>query len=425
MKIHPLTAKQRAAWWAVETHRLTVCEGAVRSGKSIAADHAFVDLAMHGPDGNLLLTGKTQDTVKHNVIDPLIELFGDEVCHFKQGTRELFIRGPERERRIYVVGANDERSEQKIRGVTLAGAYVDEASTVPESFFTMLLSRLSVEGARLIATTNPDSPMHWLKRRYLDRAQDLGMARFAFRLDDNPYLPASYIEALKREYTGLWYKRFIEGAWVAAEGAIYDMLDLDRHVVEQLPVIETWWLAVDYGTANPFHALLLGLGADERLYVAREWRWASQEKQRQLTDAEYSQRLRDWVRGGADGAYALGGRPAPVPVRALIHDPSAASFHAQLFRDGWARPKDAENDVLDGIRYTASLLSAGRLLIHRSCEHLLRELAGYVWDPKAQERGQDAPLKVDDHGPDALRYGCFTTRRHTRHWIASALKEAG
>ncbi len=424
MKIHPLTAKQRAAWWAVEKHRLTVCEGAVRSGKSIAADHAFVDLAMHGPDGNLLLTGKTQDTVKHNVIDPLIELFGDEVCHFKQGARELLLRGRGRERRIYVVGANDERSEQKIRGVTLAGAYVDEASTVPESFWTMLLSRLSVEGARLIATTNPDSPMHWLKRRYLDRAEELDIARFAFRLDDNPYLPASYLEALKREYTGLWHRRFVLGEWVAAEGAVYDMLDLDAHVTDELPRIEDWWLFVDYGTANPFHALLAGIGADDRLYVAREWRWDSRERHRQLTDAEYSQRLRDWVAGGADGAHTLNGKPAPVPLRMLICDPSAASFYAQLRRDDWVRPKDAENDVLDGIRYTASLLAGDRLRIHRSCEHLLREISGYVWDPKAQERGSDAPLKVDDHGADALRYGCFTTRRHTRHWIASALKEA-
>lgn len=423
MKIRPLTEKQRAAWWALERHRMVICDGAVRSGKSIAADHAFVDFALHGPEGNLLLTGKTQDTVKRNIIDPLVELFGNDLCRFNRGTREFFID----DRRVYVVGANDERAQEKIRGVTLVGAYVDEASTVPESFWTMLRSRLSADGARMIATTNPDAPLHWLKRDWLDKAAELDVARFAFVIDDNPYLPAEYVESIKREFTGLWRKRFILGEWVAAEGAIYDMLDVEpggSHVVDALPHIDVWWLFVDYGTANPFHALLAGIGADERLYVAREWRWASKDTHRQLTDAEYSQRLRDWITAGAGGVYQLNDKPAPVSLKSAIVDPSAASFYAQLRRDGWVRPKDAENDVLDGIRYTASMLSADRLRFHRSCEHLLRELSGYVWDPKAQQRGEDAPLKAADHGPDALRYGCFTTRRYTRHWIASTAKEA-
>ncbi len=421
MKVAALTPKQRAAWWALQNHVMVICDGAVRSGKSWGADHAFVDFAMHGPPGNLLLAGKTQDTVRRNIIDPMIDIFGGAVCRHNRGTREFYIDG----RRVYVVGANDERSQERIRGVTLVGAYVDEASTVPESFWTMLRSRLSSEGARMIATTNPDSPQHWLKRRWLDKADELDIARFSFRLEDNAAnLPASFVEGIKREFAGLWRKRFIEGLWVAAEGAVYDMLDLDTHVVDELPNIGTWWLLIDYGTATVTHALLAGIGADERLYVAREWRWDAHETHRQLTDAEYSQRLRDWIETGADGVWLLNGKPAPVPVRMAIIDPSAASFYAQLRRDGWVRPRDGENDVLDGIRYTASLLSAGRLRIHRSCQHLLRELSGYVWDPKAQERGTDAPLKADDHGCDALRYGCYTLRRHTRRWIASTAKEA-
>jgi len=415
-----LTAKQRATWRAMADHRMVVCDGSVRSGKSIGADIAWIDFVRRGPRGNLLMAGRTRSALERNVIDPLSEMLGAGRCRYVQGSNKLFIGG----RRIYVVGANDERAQEKIRGVTLVGAYVDEASTVPESFFMMLLNRLSVEGARLIATTNPDSPLHWLKQRYLDRADELDLARLEFRLEDNPYLPVGFVEATRREHTGLWYRRLILGEWVAAEGAVYDMLDLERHLVDTLPHIDPWWLAVDYGTTNPLHALLYGLGVDGRLYVAREWRWDSRERHRQLTDAEYSERLRTWLEGGADGAFLIDGRPARVPVRRLILDPSAASFYAQLRRDGWVRPRDAENDVIDGIRYTASLISADRLRIHASCEHLVRELCGYSWDEKASERGLDAPLKVADHGADALRYGCYSTRRHTRHWLALDVKEA-
>lgn len=419
MSIGPLTDKQRAAWWALTDHRMVICEGAVRSGKSVGADHAFVDFAMHGPPGNLLLTGKTQDSVTRNVIYPTMDLFGPSVCRYNRGTREFYVA----DRRVYVAGANDERAAEKIRGLTLAGAYVDEASTIPESFWVMLRSRLSAEGARMIATTNPDAPLHWLKRDWLDRAEELGIARFTFRLEDNPYLPTEYVEGIKREFVGLWYRRFVLGEWVAAEGVVYDMFDQEAHIVDELPAIRRWWLSIDYGTATVTHALLGGLGADDRLYIAREWRWDAHERRRQLTDAEYSERLLEWVRGGSDGAYALNGEPAPLPLDRAFVDPSAVSFTEQLRRDRWVTPRKADNAVLDGIRYTASLFSADRLRIHRSCEHLIRELTGYLWDARAQAQGHDAPMKANDHGADALRYLAFTTRRYTRRWVAAATDE--
>lgn len=412
MSIGTLSEKQRAAWWALADSHLVILEGAVRSGKSVAADHAFVDFAVHGPPGNLLLVGRTQDTAIRNIIHPLTDVFGEAV-RFNRGNRELRIHG----RRVYVVGANDERAQEKIRGLTLVGAYVDESSTVPESFWTMLRTRLSAEGARMIATTNPDAPLHWLKRDWLDRAEALGIARFSFRLEDNPYLPPAYVEAVKREFVGLWYRRFILGEWVAAEGAVYDMFDHERHVVETLPRMQHWWLGVDYGTATVTHAVLGGLGEDGVMYIAREWRWDAHEKHRQLTDADYSRELAAWVQGGCDGAYRLNEKPAPIPLERVIVDPSAVSFIAQLRRDGWATVREADNAVLDGIRYTASMLSAGKLLVHSSCQHLLREIDGYVWDPKAQARGDDAPLKVNDHAVDSLRYICYTTRRYTRHGL--------
>lgn len=402
MILGDLTAKQRAAWWAMADYRITICDGAVRSGKSVGADHAWLDFVYHGPAGNLLMVGKTERTLKRNIIDPLVDMFGRNVCRLVQGSGEFFIG----DRMIYLAGANDERAQEKIRGVTLVGAYVDEASTVPETFWTMLLSRLSVDGARLIATTNPDGPLHWLKRGFIDRAGELDVARFHFTLDDNPYLPPAYVDAIKAEYTGLWHKRFILGEWVAAEGAVYDMFDADQHVVDELPPIRVFDLAIDYGTTNPFHALLCGADRTGRLYVAREWRYDSASAHRQLTDEEYCARLRAWLEAGADGLC-----DGVVPFDRVLIDPSAASFRAQLRRDGWANVTPADNAVVDGIRDVASALSADRLFFHRSTKHVQREIVGYSWDSKAQQRGEDAPIKADDHGVDALRYYVRGARR--------------
>lgn len=437
MNVEPLVGKARHSVQLAD-HRLNIFEGSVRSGKTITSLLAWLRFVRTGPAGNLLMIGKTERTLKRNIIDPLIEMLGTDRVRYVQGAGEVHIAG----RRIYIAGANDEKAEGKIRGLTLAGAYVDEASTMPESMWSMLLTRLSVDGARLYATTNPDSPNHWLLKRYLARARTwlrrdgrleqhandegrLDLARFSFRLTDNPTLSADYIAALSAEFTGLWYKRFVEGLWVLAEGAIYDMFDPDPgagQVVDELPDIIDWWVSIDYGTTNPFVATLIGQGVDDRLYVAREWRWDSSVERRQLTDLEYSQRLRTWLDTLAEeGREAWAG--CRTPDRILV-DPSAASFIAQLHRDGWSSVRGADNAVEDGLRDVSTLLAADRLKIHGSCDGGIDEMVGYVWDPAAQLRGEDKPLKQRDHFCDSLRYGVRGTRTVWRHWIGQRHLEA-
>jgi PBSX family phage terminase large subunit len=378
------------------------------------------------------MSGKTERTLKRNIIDPLIEMLGEKRCHLVAGSGEVWLCG----RRVYLAGANDERAQEKIRGLSLVGAYVDEITTAPHSFFSMLLSRLRVPGARLFGTTNPDSPAHWLKKDYLDRASlwlthgggvqrraidpagdILDLARFSFKLRDNPYLPREYLDSVEREYVGLWHKRFIEGLWVAAEGAIYDMWDEARHVTDRIPPISDWLcVSLDYGTTNPFHALLLGLGVNDVMYVVAEWRYESRRQHKQLTDLEYSQNLRDWLDSVQLPASQLRG---PKP-RFMIVDPSAASFKAQLFRDGWS-PVDGMNSVVDGIRLVSNLLAIDRLKVHPSCTALIAEVPGYSWSEAHAQRGEDVPVKADDHGLDALRYGCATTRGLWQQRIPLAL----
>lgn len=408
-----LSDKQRRSI-AEATARLNLWHGSVRSGKTISSILAWLHFVATAPAGPLLMVGKTKETLERNVIDVMVDLFGglgDRAIQHTRGANTAVIFG----RLVHIVGANDAKAESRIRGITLVGAYVDEASLLPEGFWAMLLSRLSVPGARLFGTTNPDSPNHWLKRNFIDRAHQLDLRLWHFTLDDNPALDAGYVQAIKAEYTGLWYQRFILGLWVLAEGAIYDTfnpLPDGEHVVRRLPRIDRWWLGIDYGTTNPFVALLIGQGVDDRLYVAREWRWDSKQQRRQMTDAQYSAALRTWLTDPATEQL--------LPFERIFVDPSAASFIAQLWQDGWEGVTGANNTVDDGIRSVSSLLSAGRLRIHESCVGLIAEKASYVWDPKASAKGEDRPLKVDDHGPDAERYAVMGLRRVWRHWLAAA-----
>jgi PBSX family phage terminase large subunit len=428
-----LSAKQRQSI-AEATARINLWEGSVRSGKTLSSIVAFLEALRTGPRGPVAIIGKTRDTVARNVIDPMADLFGTlapSAVQYTRGAPTAVILG----RLVHVMGANDARSEGRLRGLTLALAYVDEATLVSRPFWGQLLFRLSVPGAMLFATTNPDSPAHWLKKDYLDRAHHLGIASWHFTLDDNPALTPEYVAAIKAENVGLFYKRFVQGLWVAAEGAVYDMLDLDtggQHRAHWQQVrrslVGRWWMGVDYGTSNPTHAVLLGLGADERLYVCGEWRHDGR-KQRSLSDAEQSQRIRTWLDAGAliplpEGAHP-DARPGPVwPDRTAV-DPSAASFRRQLRNDGWTGLVEADNAVLDGIRNVSSLLAARRLLfVDGAAPELERELLGYVWDEKAQDKGQDEPSKVDDHGPDGLRYGVQVSRSVWRPWLQHGVSQA-
>ncbi|MFD8216201.1 PBSX family phage terminase large subunit [Streptomyces sp. NPDC059697] len=416
----PLSRKQLRSIGRA-TARINLWHGSVRSGKTIASLLAFViAVATAGPSGLILICGRSLQTIERNVFEPLQDeaLFGPLARHIRhtRGATTATILG----RTVHLIGAADTRAEGRLRGLTAQLAYVDEATLVPEGFWTQLLARLSVPGARLYATTNPDSPRHWLKTGYLDRAGELNLRAWHFRLADNPSLSPEYVADLSAEYVGLWRRRMIDGAWVVAEGAVYDMWDESRHVVTALPEQRRYWLGVDYGTTNATSAILLGEGVDDRLYVCAEWRHDSRAAHRQMTDAQYSAAIRAWL---AAWQHPNSSSPPGIAPEWTFVDPSAASFSTQLWHDGHPGLARANNEVRDGIRSVAAALAAGRLLVHESCEGLLSELPGYSWDPKATERGEDAPLKVDDHSCDALRYAVHSTAHEWRH-LLTAPKEA-
>ena len=364
--------------------RINVWVGAVRSGKSYSSLWRFIEYIMKGPKGDLMIIGKSNGTIKRNIISELMNFLGVDVRYY-EGKQELHLWG----RKIHIVGASDERAVTKIQGATLAGAYVDELTLIPQSFWQMLLSRLSISGAQVFATTNPDSPYHWVKTELLDRAQELNLKTWHFILNDNPSLDENYKINLEKEYKGLWYQRYIEGKWVLADGVVYDCFDESLHVMDFKPSHNAkYYIAgVDYGTANPCAFTLLGVNADyyPNFWVEKEYYWDSKKKNRQKTDTEYAADLKKFISDLA------------APIKAIYLDPSAASFKTECFRQKISPILDANNDVLDGIRFVSGLLSNGTLKVTRQCPNLIKEFGSYVWDTKASERGEDRVVKKNDH----------------------------
>jgi len=387
--------------------RLNFWHGSVRSGKSVGTDFRFIKALgepMKGlpPDAVDVMVGKTLDSLKRNVINPIIELVGPDNATYYSGKREFHVW----DRIVYTIGANDDRSEGKIRGSTIRKCLGDELTLWPESFFKMLDSRLSLECSQFFGTTNPGPPKHYIKRDYIDRGAELNVNSYKFVLDDNTALlrdSPSYVEAIKKNYTGLWYKRFILGEWCMAEGSIYDFFDEDEHTLIVCPEADYYVVGGDYGTSNPTCFILFGVNMRKKpkIWAEFEYFFDSRREQKQKTDSEYSVDYKAFCRAHL-GEYWQ------TRVRSSFFDPSAESIQLQLRRDGVISVTDANNDVLPGIACVATMLKNGDYAIHKRCKNLIDEKYAYVWDQKKQEKGVDEPLKESDHASDAERYAVYS-----------------
>lgn len=400
MSLEQLSNKQIKSFQD-STARINIFEGPVRAGKSFVTLIRWLEFCRSGPEGPLIICGRTDKTIKRNIISPLQDLVGSSV-QYSIGKGEVTLYN----RIMYVVGANDDRAEAKIRGSEFAGALIDEATLIPESFFKMLLSRLSIDGAQLFCSTNPDSPYHWLKRDFIDREDELDLKVFSYSIYDNPSLSEKYIKDLSAEYQGLWHKRYISGEWVVADGAVYDFFDDDIHVISMPQSQADYYIVgVDYGTTNPCVFSLIGYnpGGYPNMWLEKEYYFDSKKQLRQKSDYDYARDLMDFISG--------------YNVKRIYIDPSAASFKQELRRNGVSNVLDAKNDVIPGIRFQGQLLSNGTYKICSNCVETLKEYRNYLWDSKASERGEDKPIKQFDHSMDAQRYALYT------HFFNKKLKE--
>lgn len=416
--------KQVLTWWCkdspVHDKDGIIADGAIRSGKTVSMSLSFVMWAMSTFNGqNFAMCGKTIGSFRRNVLfwlKLMLKSRGYSVTD-RRADNLIIIRKGDTENYFYIFGGKDERSQDLIQGITLAGVFFDEVALMPESFVNQATGRCSVEGSKFWFNCNPDGPYHWFKVNWIDKSTGyLGKEQVEqirkkaaeegkdpelkeilylhFTMDDNLSLSEEIKARYRSMYIGVFFKRYILGLWAAAEGVIYDMFDPEKHVKNikeffQILVNGNRYVSCDYGTQNATVFLLWNKGIDGKWYCIREYYYSGRDKGKQKTDAEYADDLKKWLDG--------------TRIKAMIVDPSAASFIAELRKRGYKVIK-ANNDVLDGIRLVGMLLNLEMLIFSSSCTETIKEFASYIWDEKAAEQGEDKPVKQHDHGCDAVRY---------------------
>ncbi len=391
--------KQRRVltWWRPGSpdrdRQAIICDGAVRSGKTLCTGLSFFCWAMSCfRDRNFALCGRTIQSVRRNMLSeliPLLEGMGFR-CVEKVSKNVIQVRLGGRRNTFYLFGGKDESSAALIQGITLAGTLLDEVALMPRSFVEQTIARCSVTGSRLWFSCNPETPAHWFYQEWVCKAEEKNALRLRFTMEDNPGRPKEVRERYANTFQGAFYRRFVLGEWAAAEGLVYDFFD--ESFLREAPEgpFEEWYASVDYGTSNPTSMGLWGR-KDGVWYRVKEYYYDGRAARRQKTDEEYA----------GDLAELVGDRP----LRAVIADPSAASFRETLRRRGW-RVKRADNQVLSGIRLTARLLKSGKLVICKGCGNAAREFALYRWDDRAG--GEDQVRKEHDHAMDEIRYFAAT-----------------
>lgn len=379
--------------------RINILQGAVRSGKTYVSLYKFALRVRESPISSVFMfIGLTSTTLKRNVLEVLLSIVGENNLTWSLGRKDGYLFG----HHILLEFAPDERAEQKIRGLTLDGAYCDEVSLYPETFFAMLLSRLSKPHAVLYATTNPDNPNHWLKEKYIDRENEINLKSWFFAIEDNNFLDKGYVEDLKMEYTGVFYQRFILGQWVIADGLVFSAFDRDTMLIDA-PSDEAIntdyaekYVAIDYGIQNPTAYVLAGWHTEKRQWhILREWKYGGKDGVAPKTDPELYQDLLDFT--------------TPFKVSECIIDPSAESLAQLIHKDKRLKLRDANNEVLKGISFVNTMFHQRKLMVANCCKELLKELWAYSWDTeKSRKTGTDVVIKENDHLCDALRYLCAT-----------------
>lgn len=399
-KFRPFSLKQKKLlmWWTDSSpyrdYDMVVAEGAIRSGKTISMIDSFVtwSLAKHR-NQNFIMAGKSMGALKRNVLEPMFQILTAKGIdyHYHRSENPHVIIGTNT---YYLFGASNESSQDVLQGLTAAGAYLDEVALFPKSFVDQAIGRCSAEtegnAAKIFFNCNPGGPYHWFKLEYIDKAKEKKIYVLHFTMEDNLSLSQKVKDRFYRMFSGVFFKRYILGLWVMAEGVIYDLFDKDKHTV---PTIERpydkYYVSCDYGTLNPTAFGLWGR-CEGVWYKVKEYHYDGRKQNRQKTDEEYCDDLIEFV--------------GDIRISSVIIDPSAASFITALKKRKKFGVKHAINDVIDGIRNVASALSEGQIKYNDCCKETFREFNSYVWDEKAADRGEDKPLKENDHQMDADRY---------------------
>ncbi len=405
----PFSVKQKKVltWWCPESPVKDmdgiIADGAIRSGKTLSMSLSYVLWAMSTfNQQNFGMAGKTIGSFRRNVLFWLklmlrsrkytvIDHRSDNLLIVSKGNTVNY---------FYIFGGKDERSQDLIQGITLAGMFFDEVALMPESFVNQATGRCSVDGSKFWFNCNPDNPRHWFKVNWIDKAEEKRLVYLHFTMDDNLSLSEKIKARYRGMYVGVFFKRYIEGLWCVAEGLVYSMFDEDKHVTDKrMKGAHEYVVSVDYGTVNPFSC---GLWAFDGRKSIREQEiyYDSRAEGKRLDDEAYY-RMMDEMIGDRQVEY-------------IIVDPSAASFIEVIKKYAKYVVKGADNDVLDGIRVVTTFLNKGMIQIHESCENSINEFGLYCWD---EDSGDDVVIKENDHAMDDIRYYCYTFLRRRLRWM--------
>jgi len=397
-KVIKIYTKKQYEYMNKANKRWNFKTGATRSGKTHVDINYIIPsriLERKGKDGISVILGVTKETIERNILLPMRNIYGNDLVSEINSRNKAIIYDEE----IYCLGAEKVNQVSKLRGASFKYAYGDEVAEWHPEVFQLLKSRLEKSYSCFDGTLNPKNPKHWIKK-FMDSNVDKYIQDY--NIDDNTYLDSNFVANLKNEYKGtIYYDRYILGKWCNAEGLVYDSFSYDKNVVKinQDFEFEKYYVSCDYGTFNATVFLLWGLH-DRKWYCIKEYFYNGREKMKQKTDREYTK----------DYLSFIGGRK----VTAIIVDPSASSFIAELEQNGVNVIK-AKNAVIDGIRFTASYLNQEKIFIGDNCENTLEEFELYIWNDKIID--DDEVLKENDHCMDALRYFCYTILGHQQDLI--------
>ena len=394
MNYRSFSAKQRQVlrWWMPGDinagKEAIVCDGAVRSGKTLVMGLSFFLWAQTCFQGQRFgVCGKTISSLRRNVLSEILPRLEGLGASWKEKRTEnlVTVQFLGHENQYYIFGGRDESSASLIQGITFAGVLLDEVALMPRSFVEQACARCSVAGSRLWFNCNPEGPNHWFYKTWVQQAESRNCLRLHFTMEDNPSLTPEIRRRYHNLYTGVFYQRFVLGQWVQAEGRVYDFFTADMAAAPPQHC-DKWHISCDYGTVNPTSMGLWGRCGGV-WYRVKEFYFDSRVQQRQMTDAEY-----------ADALQELAGERK---IASVIVDPSAASFMEVLRRRGW-QVRKADNDVLRGIRLTSDCLKSGKIVLCEGCTDCLREMEEYTWDLSSGQK--DRVRKEHDHAMDDMRY---------------------
>ena len=374
-----------------------LCDGAIRSGKTLCMVTGFFLWSMGSFDGCTFgLCGKTIGALRRNIVGNLPQWLGDTV-HIRESRSEnkLVVAAGGKRNTYYLFGGEDESAYKLIQGITLAGVLLDEVALMPRSFVEQACARCSVAGSKLWFNCNPEGPEHWLYKEWILKAKEKRLLHLHFTMEDNPGLDPTIRQRYERMYTGVFYRRYVLGQWCLAQGLVYEF-DPEKHIAKTLPKGGRYYISVDYGTRNPFSAGLWCVEGDRAVRI-REFYHSGRDSGKMLTDEQYHQALVAL----ADG----------LPVETVVVDPSAASLIATIRAHGVFSVRKAKNEVLPGIRMVAGLLREGALQFAPQCKDAIREFSLYRWEENGSE---DRVVKENDHAMDDIRYFCATVLRRNK-----------